>query len=121
MVFVAGLLFAGLVLDGLGVGYVPLCAWGIVTVRYLLPATAVTQDVVHPGQRAIARGMCAFCTCLLGGAYSPWIVGALTDTFGGGDDNIELRVEAVARRGSGLVSMLSAKVSWRQPTPPIPS
>ncbi|MBI4703781.1 MAG: MFS transporter [Deltaproteobacteria bacterium] len=103
----AGLLFGGLVLHGRGLGYVLLCLWGVLTVCYLPPASAVTQDVVHPGLRAMSWGLCVFCMYLLGGAYSPWIVGALIDTFGGGARGIEQAMRLVPATG-----VLAALLFW---------
>jgi MFS family permease len=104
----AGLLFAGLALHGRGAGYVLLCLWGVLTVCYLPPATAVTQDVVHPGQRALSWGLCVFCMYLLGGAYSPWIVGALTDSFGGGAAGLERALQLVPATGIGAALLFWA-------------
>ena len=56
--------------------------WGILTVCYVAPSAAVTQDVVHPGLRALSYGLCVVCQHLFGGAWSPMIVGALSDRFG---------------------------------------
>lgn len=104
----AALLFGGLLLGGRGAGYVLLCLWGVVTVCYLPPATAVTQDVVHPGQRAMSWGLCVFCMYLLGGAYSPWIVGALTDYFGGGAAGLEQALRLVPATGIGAALLFWA-------------
>ena len=59
-----------------------LAAFGILTVCYVAPSAAVTQDVVHPGLRALSYGLCVICQHLLGGAWSPMIVGGLSDRFG---------------------------------------
>jgi len=98
-ILAAAVMYAGFFLHGEGAGYVLFCLWGVLTVAYVPPATAVTQDVVHPGMRAMAWGMCVFCMYLLGGAYSPWIVGALTDTMGGGAAGLEKAMMMVPATG----------------------
>ena len=59
-----------------------LLIFGILTVCYVAPAAAVTQDVVHPGMRALAMGFCVICQHLLGGAWSPMLIGGLSDRMG---------------------------------------
>jgi len=59
-----------------------LILFGILTACYVAPSSAVTQDVVHPGLRALALGFCVFCQHLLGGVWSPMIVGRLSDEVG---------------------------------------
>lgn len=59
-----------------------LILFGIVAVCYVAPSAAVTQDVVHPGLRALSYGLCVVLQHILGGAWSPMIVGALSDSFG---------------------------------------
>jgi fucose permease len=59
-----------------------LILFGIVAVCYVAPSAAVTQDVVHPGLRALSYGLCVVLQHVLGGAWSPMIVGALSDSFG---------------------------------------
>lgn len=59
-----------------------LVLFGVLTVCYVAPSAAVTQDVVHPGLRALSYGLCVICQHLLGGAWSPMLVGALSDKVG---------------------------------------
>ncbi|MGQ9857806.1 MAG: spinster family MFS transporter [Thermodesulfobacteriota bacterium] len=59
-----------------------LVAFGILTVCYVAPCAAVTQDVVHPGLRALSYGLCVICQHLLGGAWSPMLIGSLSDKMG---------------------------------------
>lgn len=56
--------------------------FGILTACYVAPTSAVTQDVVHPGLRALAMGLCVICQHLLGGAWSPMLIGFLSDRVG---------------------------------------
>ncbi len=75
-------LAAALLLGEGTAGFVMLILWGILTVAYLAPGGAVTQDVVHPGLRATSWGTCVLSMYLLGGAYSPFIVGRISDSVG---------------------------------------
>ncbi len=59
-----------------------LICFGIITVCYVAPSAAVTQEVVHPGMRALSYGLCVICQHLLGGAWSPMLIGALSDRWG---------------------------------------
>lgn len=81
---VAAVLFAAALLLGEGVaGFGCMIAFGIAAAAYLAPGGAVTQDVVHPGLRATAWGACVLSMYVLGGAYSPFLVGRLSDHLGG--------------------------------------
>ena len=59
-------------------------AYGICSVLGMPALGAVTQDVVHPRLKGISWGMTMFCMYMLGGAWGPLIVGALSDHLGGG-------------------------------------
>ena len=45
-------------------------------------AIAVTQDVVHPGLRAISYALCVIAQNLLGSSLGPIVTGALSDAYG---------------------------------------
>lgn len=59
-----------------------LAVFGIVASCYIAPAASATQDLVHPGLRAFSYGMCVIVQHLCGDAWSPWLVGALSDRIG---------------------------------------
>jgi len=56
--------------------------YGIFSIAYLAPASAVVQDVVHPGVRALAYGVNVVTMNIFGPAWSPIAVGWLSDKFG---------------------------------------
>ena len=62
--------------------YVVLLGVGITAVAFVPAAVAVTQDVVHPGLRAVSLSLCVIVQHLLGSALGPPAIGALSDTFG---------------------------------------
>lgn len=45
---------------------------------------AVSQEVVPPAHKGLSWGMTIFCMYFLGGAWSPWAVGGISDAIGGG-------------------------------------
>ncbi len=56
--------------------------FGILSVGYLAPATAVIQDVVHPGIRAVAFGLNVVIMNFCGAFWSPILIGSISDRFG---------------------------------------
>ncbi len=56
--------------------------FGVLSVAFLAPAAAVIQDVVHPGMRALAYGLCVVCQHILGASWSPMFIGGISDHIG---------------------------------------
>ena len=56
--------------------------FGVSTVVYLAPATAVIQDVVQPGIRAVAYGVNVVIMNILGAFLAPVTIGWLSDRYG---------------------------------------
>jgi len=55
---------------------------GIASIAWASSAIAVTQDVVHPGLRAVSYALCVIVQNLLGSALGPVVTGAFSDAFG---------------------------------------
>ena len=55
---------------------------GIASIAWASSAIAVTQDVVHPGLRAVSYALCVITQNLLGSALGPVVTGAFSDRFG---------------------------------------
>jgi MFS family permease len=55
---------------------------GIASIAWASSAIAVTQDVVHPGLRAVSYALCVITQNLLGSALGPIVTGALSDRYG---------------------------------------
>jgi MFS family permease len=68
--------------QGHGGQYAVLLLTGISAVAFVPAAVAVTQDVVHPGVRAISVSLCVIVQHVLGSALGPPSIGALSDAFG---------------------------------------
>jgi len=56
--------------------------FGVLSVAFLAPAAAVIQDVVHPGIRALAYGLCVVCQHVFGASWSPMFIGNISDHVG---------------------------------------
>jgi MFS family permease len=68
--------------SGLAVQYAILILGGIALMAFASSAIAVTQDVVHPGLRAISYALCVISQNLLGSSLGPIVTGALSDAYG---------------------------------------
>jgi MFS family permease len=76
LIFIAFTFFRG------NIQYAVLLAVGIAAVSFVPASVAVTQDVVHPGIRAISLSLCVIIQHILGSALGPPVIGALSDAFG---------------------------------------
>jgi len=63
------------------VQYALLMGAGISAVAFVPGAVAVTQDVVHPGLRAMSLSLCVIVQHILGSALGPPAIGALSDRY----------------------------------------
>lgn len=61
--------------------YILFLLFGFVSPMYVAGGAAVTQDVVHPGLRAISYGINQFFMMLIGYSLSPIIIGAISDRY----------------------------------------
>jgi MFS family permease len=83
----ASLLSAGIWLLAFGVfhgtaQYIVMMLAAVSTLLYLSGASALTQDVVHPGLWAISYAICVIVQNLVGSSTGPIVVGGLSDRFG---------------------------------------
>ena len=62
--------------------YAVLLAAGIAAVAFVPASVAVTQDVVHPGLRAVSLSLCIIIQHILGSSLGPPVIGSLSDAFG---------------------------------------
>ena len=74
-------LSAGLLLFSGNAQYVLILMMGLVVVAFVPAAAAVTQDVVHPGLRAISYALCVIVQNILGSSLGPIVVGSLSDNY----------------------------------------
>jgi len=59
-----------------------LAFYGIMVTCFIAPAVSVTQDVVHPGFRALSYGLCIIFQHVLGDIWSPPMIGKISDMIG---------------------------------------
>ena len=78
----AVLLFAALALFHGQTQYMILLAAGLAAVAFVPASAAVTQDVVHPGLRAVSLSLNVIIQHLLGSSLGPTFVGAVSDARG---------------------------------------
>ena len=79
----AGLFLTGFQMDSGGiVQYGIFLLAGIASIGWASSAIAVTQDLVHPGLRAVSYGLCVVTQNLLGSALGPIVTGAFSDQYG---------------------------------------
>ena len=62
--------------------YIFLLAGGLTVMTFVPAAAAVTQDVVHPGLRAISYALCVIVQNLLGASVGPVFIGSMSDKYG---------------------------------------
>ncbi len=77
----ACLLFAAFILTGTA-QLIVLFAFGIVIMTFISGATAVTQDVIHPGLRATSYAIAVAVQNLLGSFTAPIVLGRISDLSG---------------------------------------
>jgi MFS family permease len=75
------LIFLGFIIEGKS-HYIFLLAMGITLPMFVSGAAAVTQDVVHPGLRAVSYSIAQFLMMLLSYTLAPVIVGVISDHYG---------------------------------------
>jgi MFS family permease len=59
--------------------YILLLIMGVLIMCFIAGAAAVTQDVIHPGMRAISYSIAVIVQNLLGSAMAPMIIGRIYD------------------------------------------
>jgi hypothetical protein len=59
-------------------------AWGFLNVLGLASLSAVSQDVSPAAQKGLIWGMMVFFMYILGGGWSPYLVGAISNSMGQG-------------------------------------
>lgn len=61
--------------------YMVLLLHGILASAYAPAAITATQEVIHPGLRAVSYSLCVVVQNLLGASLAPIVVGAISDNF----------------------------------------
>ena len=74
--FVAFYLFKG------NMQFAVLLLMGVTIIAFIPAAAVTTQEVMHPGLRAISAGLSVVATSLIGGSLAPIVIGAISDAAG---------------------------------------
>jgi MFS family permease len=75
----AGLLFTALYLFKGTIQFINLLIFGILIMSFISGAAAVTQDVIHPGLRAMSYAVAVVVQNLLGASTAPVVIGKIYD------------------------------------------
>jgi MFS family permease len=78
----AVVLFTALRCEPFALRYGGILLVGLTIIAFLPAAAAITQDVVHPGLRAISYALCVVIQNLLGSSTGPIVIGSVSDRFG---------------------------------------
>ncbi len=78
--------------------------FGIVNMIAIPALSVISQDVVPPAHKGLAYGLTVFCMYLFGGAWSPMVVGAISDKIGGGAQGLMWAV--VTASAGGLLACI---------------
>jgi len=62
--------------------YIMIMVSGVTGIAFIPAASAMTQDVVHPGLRSISYALCMIFQTLLGSSTAPIAIGAISDSYG---------------------------------------
>jgi MFS family permease len=62
--------------------YITLLGMGILASAFAPAAITVTQEVIHPGLRAISYSVCVIVQNLLGASLAPIVIGKISDLYG---------------------------------------
>lgn len=81
-ILTAVVLFAAFTLLDDKAQYAALLVMGVLIVAFAPAAITVTQDVIHPGLRAISYAVCVIFQNALGAFTAPMVLGALSDSYG---------------------------------------
>jgi len=104
--FAAIVLFIGFFyLEGSAWQFPTLMLGGIAVVAFLPGAAAVTQDVVHPGLRAVSYSLCVIVQNALGSAPGPPIIGYISDKW---DISTAMKIMPLAFAVAALLHFIAA-------------
>lgn len=81
-VLAAGCLFIAFMLPGRWTQIAWLVLYSVLIGGFIAPALAATQEVVHPGLRAVSVGLCVLIQHVAGDVWSPPLIGRLSDLMG---------------------------------------
>lgn len=78
----AGCLFIAFLFPGHRAQIFWLVSYSVLIGGFIAPALAATQELVHPGQRALSVGLCVLIQHVAGDVWSPPLIGRISDLMG---------------------------------------
>ena len=94
---------------GIGMGLV--IAYGVLNVMALPCLSAISQDVAPAAQKGLVWGLMVFCMYVFGGGWSPYLVGAISDSLGQGAQALGTAMTIAAIGGilGGICYLMAAR------------
>ena len=92
---------------GIGIAVV----YGIAASMAMPAIAAISQDVVPVAHKGLSMGLAIFAQYMLGGAWGPYVVGAVSDAMGGGADGLGIAVMLCGAFGvlAGVLFLVAAR------------
>jgi MFS family permease len=86
------LVIAAILTEFNAIGIALAVLYGIASAMAMPAIAAISQDVVPVAHKGLSMGLAVFAQYMLGGAWGPYIVGAISDAAGGGAQGLGLGV-----------------------------
>jgi MFS family permease len=85
--------------------------YGVAAAMAMPAIAAISQDVVPVAHKGLSMGMAIFAQYMLGGAWGPYVVGAVSDSLGGGADGLGIAVALCGAFGllAGVLFLVAAR------------
>ncbi len=107
----AVLIFLAILLKLSALGIAIGVLYGVVVSMTIPAFAAVSQDIVPAAHKGLSMGLCVFAQYVFGGAWGPYVIGAISDALGGGADglSIALMLSTVIGLIGGIFFLLAAR------------
>ena len=94
-----------------GIGMALIIAYGVLNVMGLPALSAISQDVAPNAQKGLVWGLMVFCMYVFGGGWSPYLVGAISDSLGQGAQALgtALTIACIGGILGGICYLIAAK------------
>ena len=85
--------------------------YGVAAAMAMPAIAAISQDVVPVAHKGLSMGMAIFAQYMLGGAWGPYVVGAVSDSLGGGAEGLGIAVGFCGAFGllAGVLFLVAAR------------
>ena len=85
--------------------------YGIAAAMAMPAIAAISQDVVPVAHKGLSMGLAIFAQYMFGGAWGPYVVGAVSDTLGGGAEGLSIGVALCGAFGvvAGVLFLIAAR------------